>query len=95
MKRTIEECLQEGKTLIEVLEIAKRLKKEGADIMEVNAAITKRRRQLAIETRPVTAITRVAVPMLVVPSVVSTHLPLTIKNPKSNKLTIRDGVFEF
>lgn len=94
MGSTIEECLQKGKTLIEVLEIAKKLKRQGADIMEVNAAITKRRRQLVVETRPVTTITKVAIPMLVVPSVVSTHLPLTIKNLKSNKLIIRDGAFE-
>lgn len=90
----IEEQINSGRTLVEVLKIAKKLKENGADIMKVNAAITKKRRHLATEFSSTSKLNKVAVPMITIPSVISTHLPIIIKNPKSNRLILNNNTFQ-
>lgn len=61
---TIEERLSKVNNLVEVLTLSRKMKAEGLDEMEVNAAVTKRRRELAAANQRVSTIERVILPVL-------------------------------
>lgn len=60
----IEERLSKVSNLVEALTLARKMKAEGLDEMEVNAAVTKRRRELAAANQRVNTIERVMLPAI-------------------------------
>jgi len=80
--------LKKAKTLMEVLEVAKQLKLAGEDLLEVNREVSLRRRELAMTTTKATTLKKVIIPSIDGQDMMVSGLCLSIKENKSNKITL-------